>query len=163
VDVNGTGEGGPEDQEALPALQTLAWALRELGEADRAGSLLAALEAWFDKEELAGRLHQSSALFYRAQNALLAGDEAAAFDRLLRAVGAGWRDHYLVVNDPMWAPLREHRRFDEIVSLVRAEVDAQRAEVEQTDSASDFRERLEAAISDYRARQAVGTADRKGG
>lgn len=159
VDVSSRGEGGPNDAQAVPALQALAWSLRELGETDRASSILSTLEASFEKRELAGQLHVSSDLFLWAQNALLAGDQDAALDRLLRAVGAGWRDYNLVMNEPAWAPLREHRRFGEIIALVKADVDAQRAEVQRIDAESEFRAQLEATLADYHARQSAGAGD----
>jgi TolB-like protein/Tfp pilus assembly protein PilF len=163
VDVTSAGVRGPADLLAQPVLHALAWSLQNLGEAERARSILEVMESWFLERERAGQLHRSSELFHWAQNALLSGDEGTALDRLLRAVGAGWRDYYLIMNEPMWAPLREQPRFGDIMSLVKADVDAQRAEAERTDPGSDFRDQLEAAIAEFHARKGAGSGGQDSG
>jgi hypothetical protein len=81
-----------------------------------------------------------------AQNAVLASDEDLAIDRLRQAVDAGWRDYYSVSNDPRWESLRDDVRYKELMASVKADIDAQRARLEQIETTDEPVARLDAGL-----------------
>ncbi len=85
-----------------------------------------------------GLLHYSGDLYFFARNALLLGDHELALDRLELAIEAGWRDYYIHVPDPRWAPLRDDPRYQSLMAKVKADVDRQGAEIARIDAEEDF-------------------------
>ncbi|MGH8496105.1 MAG: winged helix-turn-helix domain-containing protein [Gammaproteobacteria bacterium] len=132
------------------AYQALAWAYRNTGTTDRARRVLQELERRYRELQAEGVLHLSKDLFLFAQNAVLAGDEDRALDRLRQAVDAGWRDYYSVDSDPRWQSVRDDPRFKGLMSAVKADIDAQRARVEIIDAKDNFVARLDEVLADSR-------------
>jgi hypothetical protein len=88
-----------------------------------------------------------------ALNALLAGSFDLALERLQRATEAGWRDYYMAHNDPRWRTVAGDARYLALMAAVKADVDAQRAEVERQDAEYDFAARLDSAVANRAARE----------
>lgn len=130
------------------AHHALAWAYMETGATDRAQKLLQQLDRRFQELQTEGWLHLSSDLGLFAQNALLAGDEDLALDRLRQAIDAGWRDYYSVRHDPRWQSLSDNPRFKTLLETVKVDIDAQRARIEQIDAGDDFVARLDKVLED---------------
>jgi hypothetical protein len=130
------------------ARHALAWAYFNTGAAARANRILSRLEQAYGERQAQGRLHLSIDLAMFAQNAVLAGDRNLAIDRLTQAVNTGWRDYYSVINDPRWRSLGDDPRFQALMATVKADVDSQRARVEQieSDSRHDFAARLDTVL-----------------
>jgi TolB-like protein/Flp pilus assembly protein TadD len=124
--------------------QALAWAYLNNGDRDEAAQLLEGLERACAPERLS-MTHSSHELYQCAEIAVLRGDLAAALDRFERAVTAGWREYYLRVNDPYWAPLRDDPRYQALMAEVKADVDRQAAEIARRDAEEDFIAKLDAA------------------
>jgi serine/threonine protein kinase/tetratricopeptide (TPR) repeat protein len=137
----------------LNALQALAWAYREAGNPKAAATILDNLESGFLQEQAAGRLHSSHMRYRFALNALLAGSFDLALERLQRATEAGWRDYYMAHNDPRWRTVAGDARYLALMAAVKADVDAQRAEVERQDAEYDFAARLDSAVANRAARE----------
>lgn len=79
-----------------------------------------------------------------AHSAVLAGDKELAIDRLRQAVEAGWRDYYSVSNDPRWESLGNDLRFQRLMATVKADIDVQRARLEQIEATDDPVARVDA-------------------
>jgi hypothetical protein len=137
----------------LNALQALVWAYQEAGNPKVAATILDDLESGLLQEQAAGRLHSSHARYRFALNALLAGSVDLALDRLEQAIDAGWRDYYMAHNDPRWRQVASDARYLELIAAVKADVDAQRAEVEQQDAEDNFATRLDGAVATRAARE----------
>jgi hypothetical protein len=88
-----------------------------------------------------------------ALNALLAGSVDLALDRLEQAIDAGWRDYYMVHNDPRWRQIAGNYRYLELMAAVKADLHAERAEVERQDAEDDFVARLDSAVAARAAQQ----------
>ena len=137
----------------INALQALAWAYRGSGNPKAAATILDDLESGFLQEQAAGRLHSSHMRYRFALNALLAGSVDLALDRLEQAIDAGWRDYYMVHNDPRWRQVAGNSRYLELMAAVKADLDVQRAEVERQDAEDDFVARLDSAVAARAAQQ----------
>jgi TolB-like protein/Flp pilus assembly protein TadD len=129
------------------ALPSVAWAYLRTGNRDRAMDLIEPGNAGCREAEEARRLHLGYAFYGCALLRLLAGEEQAALDLLERAVQAGWRGYYGMRRDPRWDAVRDEPRFQAIMARVKADLDAQRAEVEAIEADDDFEARLDAAIA----------------
>ena len=125
------------------ALHSLAWSYQQTGIAEKGRSMLESLERQLGDIHRRGRLHESSDLYFYARNALLKGDHDLALERLERAVEAGWREYYIHHHDPRWALLTDHPRYQALMAEVKADVDRQRAVVEQIDAEEDFAAKLD--------------------
>jgi hypothetical protein len=123
------------------------WAYLRTGERDRAMELIGPPNAGCREREEAGELHLGYDLYGCALVRLLAGEEQAALDLLERAAQAGWRGYYGMRRDPRWDAVRDEPRFQSIMSRVKADLDAQRAEVEAIEADDDFIARYEAALA----------------
>jgi tetratricopeptide (TPR) repeat protein len=137
----------------INALQALAWAYRGSGNPKAAATILDDLESGFLQEQAAGRLHRSHMRYRFALNALLAGSVDLALDRLEQAIDAGWRDYYMVHNDPRWRQIAGNYRYLELMAAVKADLHAERAEVERQDAEDDFVARLDSAVAARAAQQ----------
>jgi TolB-like protein/Tfp pilus assembly protein PilF len=133
------------------ALHSLAWSYQQTGKAEKGAPMLASLEQQLDERDRSGLLHESNDLYFFARNALMMGDHELALERLRRAVAAGWRDYYVEVSDPIWAELRDNPDYQALMAEVKADVDRQRAEVEEIDSGEDFPALLDQARAARRA------------
>lgn len=142
----------------LDGAHALAWSYLRSGAESKAKPVLANIARRCREMQQAGRLHASNQLHYCAENALLEGDEAEALSLFEEAVNAGWRDYYIRQHDPYWASLREHPRYRELMSMVKADIDRQRAEVERLNAGDDFIAKLDALLAARTADQAE-TAD----
>ena len=135
-------------REARPSV---AWAYLRTGNRDRAMELIEPMITGCREREDAGRLHLGYNFYDCALVSLLAGEEQAALDLLDQAAEAGWRGYYGIRRDPRWDPVRDEPKFREILARVRADLDAQRAEVEDSEAEDDFEARLDAAIAAHAA------------
>ena len=133
-----------ENAFSLP--HALAWAYLQAGQQDQAMQLLAKLEQGC-RDELASGPGTSQEIHHCAETALLRGDLDVALQRLERAVDAGWREHYLQMNDPYWAPMRDEPRYRELMARVKADVDRQAAEIARRYPDADFIPQLDAAMA----------------
>ncbi len=104
------------------------------------------IEEHFRRIERDGRLHRSAELFEYARNQALLGDAAGALDLLEQAADAGWRGYHAIRSDPRWAPLREEPRFQGVLERIKADIDAQRAQVEAIDAEDDFIAQFDAVL-----------------
>jgi adenylate cyclase len=134
------------DESDANARHALAWAYLNTGATDRAHRILSEVERGFRERQTQGWLHLSVDLAMFAQNAVLASDEDLAIDRLRQAVDAGWRDYYSVSNDPRWESLRDDVRYKELMASVKADIDAQRARLEQIETTDEPVARLDAGL-----------------
>jgi len=134
------------DESDANARHALAWAYLNTGATDRAHRILSEVERGFRERQTQGWLHLSVDLAMFAQNAVLASDEDLAIDRLRQAVHAGWRDYYSVSNDPRWEALRDDVRYKELMASVKADIDAQRARLEQIETTDEPVARLDAGL-----------------
>ena len=141
LDVDGPLSGAMEED--ANARHALAWAYLNTGATDRAHRILSELDRGYREREAQGWLHLSIDLAMFAQNAALAGEENLAIDRLGQAVKAGWRDYYSVTNDARWQSLSDDPRFQRLMATVKADIDAQRARLDQIEAADDFAARLD--------------------
>jgi hypothetical protein len=132
--------------------QALAWAYLNTGATDRAQAILSELDRQFRDRQTKGWLHLSIDLAMFAQNAVLAGDDASAIDRLRAAVSAGWRDYYSIENDPRWGSLLDDVRFRQVMDGVKADIDSQRATLERIEASDDFAARVDQALRNGMAR-----------
>lgn len=142
-------DGGPRvlfGENAFSLPHALAWAYLQAGRQDQAMQLLAKLEQGCRDDDASGR-STSEEIHHCAETALLRGDRDVALQRLERAVDAGWRDHYLQMNDPYWAPLRDEPRYRELMARVKADVDRQAAEIARRYPDADFIPKLDAAMA----------------
>jgi TolB-like protein len=153
LDFETEGEGSPDD--AQNEYQALAWAYMNAGGRNKADEIIDILEEYFLRQQSMGSLYDSDQYFSFAQNAQLAGDTEAALDRLQTAIDLGWRDYFLLLHDPRWDSARDHSRFIEIMDWLKADIDAQRKEVEQFEAENDFQASLDQAIAEYQAREAM--------
>jgi tetratricopeptide (TPR) repeat protein len=120
------------------ALHALAWSHLQAGTPERGRQILESLDRELHDLRREGLLHMSDALYFFAQNAMLLGEHDLALDRLEQAIEAGWRDYYIHVPDPRWAPLRANPRYQSLMAKVKADVDRQAAEIARIDAEEDF-------------------------
>jgi TolB-like protein/Tfp pilus assembly protein PilF len=144
------------------ALSAIAWAYLCTGARDEAMRLLGpVIERERDQAE-AGRLHLGYDLYGHALAVLLSGDQEGALELLARAADAGWRGYYGIRRDPRWDAVRETPEFQAIMARLKADIDAQRAQVEAIEAEDDFEARLDAAIEAKAAADArAGAAGRQ--
>jgi len=137
------------------ARHALAWAWLQTGAYDKAAILLELDDQGFRKLEAEGRLqHFANASAQFARNTLLLGDADRALELLDQSVDAGWREYYLTLHDPRWAPVRDEPKFQSIMARVKADIDLQRARMEEIDAADDFGARVDTALAVNAARAA---------
>jgi TolB-like protein/Tfp pilus assembly protein PilF len=134
-----------EDDDAYRAAHALAWSCRggprEAAALDLLRDIEASWQARLQEVSYTPSLHK----YLMAQNALLLGDRELALERLGAAVDAGWREYYFHTEDPRLDDLRDDPRFNALMAEVKADVDRQRAEVEERDAERDFIAELDAA------------------
>jgi TolB-like protein/Tfp pilus assembly protein PilF len=136
--------------------QALAWAWQQTGQDEKAARLLDGLDREFRAEQAEARQHLSEDRFEYARNALLLGNREQALELLEQAAEAGWRGYYGIRADPRWDPLREEPKFQAVLAKVKADLDAQRAQVEAIEADDDFIARYDAAMAEQ-ARRAEQT------
>jgi hypothetical protein len=133
------------------ALHALAFSYMEEEAPEKGRSLLQSFDRELHDLRRNGLLHESSALFFFAQNSLLMGDTDLALERLEQAIAAGWRDYYVHLADPRWAILRDDPRHQALMAEVKADLDRQRAEIERIDAEEDFPALLDQVHAQQRA------------
>lgn len=109
---------------------TLGYIYWRLGEQEKAESLLRRVERAF-RLRLAEGDEGSLPHFAFAIIHVTRGQEGLALRALDETVARGWNDVWLLSNHPGFAALRGERRFQEIVSRMRADVERQRLRVER--------------------------------
>lgn len=135
------------------ARHALAWAWLQTGAREEAEVLLMRADESFSKSYAEGRLrHFSDGSAYFARNSLLLGDADRALELLDQAVAAGWREYHLAMHDPRWASVHDVPKFQSIMARVKADIDLQRARMEEIDATDDFAARLDAALAATEAR-----------
>jgi tetratricopeptide (TPR) repeat protein len=133
---------------ALQARQALAWSYLQTGQRENALPILQQLDEFFQEEKRQGRLAMfrtpsNSGSYLYALNTRMLGDNERALDLLQSAIDGGWRNYYIYHHDPRWDVVRGNSRFQRMMAVVKADVDAQRAQLEQEESPEDFVKRLE--------------------
>jgi TolB-like protein/Tfp pilus assembly protein PilF len=141
------GDSAADGNLPLDGVHALAWSYIRTGTADAARPLLENVERQCIDLQHAGRLHESGMLHYCAENALLRDDVATALSRLELAVAAGWREYAIREHDPYWAALQGNVRYQQLMAEVKADVDRQRAQVEQLDAEENFVAKLDASLA----------------
>jgi TolB-like protein/Tfp pilus assembly protein PilF len=147
LEVARQGLRGPRVHREADVRHALAWSYQQTGSPAKATALLESLAQDFRSRQSAGHLHLSDELADFACNTLLRGDTGRALDLLAQAEAAGWRGYYAALQDPRWDAVREAPKFKAIMARVKADLDAQRAEVEAIDAEDDYIARLDAAIA----------------
>jgi tetratricopeptide (TPR) repeat protein len=132
------------------ARHALAWVYLNTDAADRAHRILREVERRLREAQSEGWLHVSADLALFAQNAVLAGERELAIERLRQAIEAGWRDYYSVRHDPRWQSLSNDPRVKQLMMTVKADIEAQRVQVEQMETKDDFVALLEKASKSRR-------------
>jgi hypothetical protein len=82
-----------------------------------------------------------------AQNHAVAGDHDAAVAALEVAVASGFRGYFWVLHDARWYGFRDDQRFTDLMAQMKADIDSQRARVEQIDGTDEFKALLELALA----------------
>ena len=136
---------------AFDGQHALAWSYLQTGADAKAEALLSAL--WRKcQDELAAYGNRDSELnHYCAETALLRSDVDQALTLLEQAVDAGWREYYLRLHDTYWSSLDHDPRYRALMVRVKADVDRQRATVQQTEAHERFVARFEAGLAARRA------------
>jgi tetratricopeptide (TPR) repeat protein len=134
------------DEGEIDVRHALAWAWLQSGESTSAEGLLTSMQEVFSQYDETGRLEIGWYLLAYARNELLLGNIGRALGLLEQAERAGWRDYYHVVEDPRWEPVRENARFQAVMARVKASIDTQRSQIEESSPEFEFIERLDAAI-----------------
>ena len=147
VDASWGDSGNPGN---INSRHALAWAYLNTDAVDRAHRILREVERRLREAQSEGWLHVSADLALFAQNAVLAGERELAIDRLRQAIEAGWRDYYSVRHDPRWQSLSNDPRFKQLMMTVKADIEAQRVQVEQIETKDDFVALLEKASKSRR-------------
>lgn len=125
----------------------LAQILMAKGEHAKAARLLAQTVQWIDTHPSYGMAYHMRA---RAEAMMLLGERSEALSNLRAAFETGhdirhwW---YVVDSDPIWVPVHDHPRFQEIASLCREAARAQRAKLEELRQSGKVPQRLAASTS----------------
>ncbi|MGI9265488.1 MAG: tetratricopeptide repeat protein, partial [Gammaproteobacteria bacterium] len=133
----------------IDALQAYAWALQQLDRGDEATTLLDDIDAIVRLGDRKARRADIQTAWIR--NAALRGEPDLALDRLEQAVAMGWLGYYVVRHDPRLATLSEKPRYEALMADVIADIERQRAIVEQNDTSEDFIALLDNAQAARRA------------
>jgi TolB-like protein/Tfp pilus assembly protein PilF len=123
--------------ENVNAHQALAWAYIQTGNGEQSRSLLDAVEQRFAEISESEQSTSSHILYEAARNAVLLGNHDLALERLEQAVEAGWRAYDINSHDPRWDALAADPRYQSLISVVKADVARQRAEVERIDAGDE--------------------------
>ena len=113
--------------EGQDALNALAFAFQQTGNAAKAAELLAY------RDERIARLEPLASPHFlepMALNAALRGDGEKAYALLSRAVDLGWANYYRTINDPRWGDTLRQPRFVALLERVQENLAKQRSEVE---------------------------------
>jgi len=135
------------DVTSLDPVRALAWSYLHTG---RDADAVPLLESWrkvcreWQSEDA---LNLSTRFYACAETAVLGGESDQALSWLEQAVDAGWRELHILETDPYWTTLHENPRFRRLRTLVRADVERQRAEIERLDARDDFVAKLDEAIA----------------
>ncbi len=124
------------DEYVLPILLSYAWALQQLGRDENAANLLDKIDAVLTLESEGNA--RSRFMMEWVENAALRGETDLALDRLQQAVADGWRGYYVSRHDPKLATLRNDPRFQAMMIEVRADIERQRAIIDELDSEEDL-------------------------
>ena len=128
----------------LEYLHVLAYAYQQVGRDDEANALLLRLHEQLNALIVEQKMNNGSLHHLRAQNFGLRGDFDAAADALEAAIEDGWLRYFWVMGDPMWTEIIAYPPVARMLDDVKAELDRQRAVVQQADAEHDFRAELAA-------------------
>jgi len=128
-------------------LQMLAYGYKKIGEEQRATELLQLITAGIESMQQDGRGRDPGTLMLVAQNHAVAGDNDAAVAALEVAVASGHRDYFYMLYDARWYGLRDDPRFQKLMARMKADIDAQRARVEEIDATDNFEVLLAQALA----------------
>jgi hypothetical protein len=134
------------EENEIDVRHALAWAWQQTDESESAEALLRSMQKLFHRYDESGRLVIGWYLLAHARNELLLGETGRALDLLERAERAGWHDYYHVAQDPRWESVRGDPRFQAVMARVKASIDRQRSQIEQSSPDVEFIERLDATI-----------------
>jgi TolB-like protein/predicted Zn-dependent protease len=140
---------------ATNAAQALAWAYLQTGREDKAAPFLDRLDRDLRELDEQGALNAAEIMegYLYALNTLMMGRHELALDRLAQAFEGGWRTYYISHHDPRWDEVRDDPRFVELMARVKADVDAQRAEMQRIDAKDDFIVRLDEVMGTPKGRR----------
>jgi len=82
-------------------------------------------------------------LAIRSLNHALPGDADSARATFTAAVDAGYREYFLIVNDPAWAEMLALPGFAELLQIMKQDIDRQRDAVVTIDAEDGFRALVE--------------------
>lgn len=144
IDIGESVQGG---YLTLDFLQYSAWARQQLGNTERAGELLAAIEKGILELQAEGLAQSPQMLFVFAQNHLLSGNVDVALDTLETAIDRGFRRYFWLLHDSRWESLHDDERFKALMARLKGYIAEQREVVERIDAEDDFIARLEAKLA----------------
>ncbi len=128
-------------------LQMLAYGYKKIGEEQRATELLKLIAAGIDAMQQDGRGRDPYTFALIATNQAVAGEHDAAVAALDVAVASGYRDYFYMFHDARWYGLRDDQRFKDLMARMKADIDSQRARVEEIDATDDFEVLLAQALA----------------
>ena len=128
-------------------LQMLAYGYDKIGDKQRAKELLEIIAIGIDSMQQDGRGRDPGTLVLVATNYAVAGEHDAAVAALDIAVASGYRGYFYILHDARWYDLRDDQRFRNLMAGMKADIDAQRARVEEIDATDDFEVLLEQALA----------------
>ena len=135
----------------LDFMNTLAWTHQKVGNNERANAVLEYVMSLVRRWEDLGGGRSPVVLQEKAMTLMLMGDIDRAMETLQLAVATGWRDYYMVWNDPRWDKVRDDPRFLSMMLEVKADVDAMAAQMVIDDADDNFEQRLIEAASSAQA------------
>jgi adenylate cyclase len=135
-----------EDSDAYEITHFLAYAYAQVGQTETSLRLLTELAEVLDEED-SGPLQVPSMLEHRATVRASLGDHQGALEALREAADLGWTNYFWIANDPSWHATLAEPGFGEFLAEIRAEIELQRAIVEQANEQHDFRVEMELLLS----------------
>lgn len=90
----------------------------------------------------------------QALNYIMRGDDRIATALFEKAVQAGWRNYFFVINDPRWGDFFEQLPMRSLITFVNSDLDRQRNMIEEMDAEEDFRAVVEQLDANSRSEPA---------
>lgn len=128
-------------------IQTIAYGHKKLGNYSRVNEILAHVVRSIEAQHRQGYGRDPDSLAIVAQNHAVEGDLDAAIGALEIAIAGGFRHYFFVIHDPRWDEIRTDGRFQALMLQIKADIDAQRALVEQIDAEDNFAELLDQKLA----------------
>ena len=122
----------------------LVYAYRETGKETPAGRVLDSIDQSMALIQAGGAfLNSPKTLEFRVLAYLAHGETRQAAEVLQTAISFGWRRYYWAINDPLWTEALQSSRIQSLLEEVLADLNRQRAIVEDADMKEDFRAEFE--------------------